>query len=160
MDPRVALSAGEALSSKLMDTTTFTNKSRSALVTASIGLAALDVLHVLDHGRQGRSLGGGFALFGLTGTAVIFISLWLVLRKHPLAPALAVPTGYFTALSLLLVHVISRTGVLSDPYSAAHVDALSWASVIAELACGVVVGTLGIVALTARANRDTNAALP
>ena len=96
---------------------------------ASLLLAAADVLHALDHTRQGRGLAGEVYVAGVAGWIALAVLVVLVARGHRLAAPYAAAVGVSVAVGFLAVHVAPHWSPLSDPYSAFHADALSWALV-------------------------------
>lgn len=109
---------------------------RHRLVAMTGALATLTLVHDLDHIRQARGL--PFELYGVAVLAVVTIgaTLTLLLRHHRLAGTAAFAQGVATILGVGAVHVVPRWSPLTDPYSAAHADALSWAIILAMMLMG------------------------
>jgi hypothetical protein len=125
----------------------------SALTGTPLGRAALvltaaDVLHALDHTRQGRTLASEVYVAGVAGWIALAVLLVLAARGHRLAAPYAAAVGLSVAVGFLLVHVAPHWGVFSDPYSAFDADALSWALVAVPVAAA-----LWLVAVAVRAMR-------
>jgi hypothetical protein len=119
---------------------------------ATLVLAVADGVHALDHLRQARPLAAEVATAGVAGWVALAVLLVLVARGHRFAAPYAAAVGAAFAVGVAAVHLLPRWGALSDPYAAAHVDALSWAlAVVPVLAAAL----LAVVA--ARALRGTRA---
>ena len=101
----------------------------TALGRAALALTAADVLHALDHTRQGRDLPAEVYVAGVAGWIALAVLLVLVARGHRLAAPYAAAVGASVAVGFLLVHVAPHWSAFSDPYSAFSPDALSWALV-------------------------------
>ena len=100
-----------------------------ALTGTPLGRAALlltvaDVLHALDHTRQGRTLGFEVYAAGVAGWVALAVLLVLVARGHRLAAPYAAAVGASVAVGFVLVHA-GRTEAFSDPYSGLRPDELS-----------------------------------
>jgi hypothetical protein len=116
-----------------------------ALVRPSAVLLALLVVHVADHTlRQDRAVPGELSFLGSTGLIAAALVLALALRRRPEASALAVIVGAGTAVGFAAVHLLPHWGAFSDPYPAAHLDALSWASMLASLLAGAWLALAGV----------------
>lgn len=99
----------------------------------------LNLLHVVDHVRQGRALAP--QVTG-PGTAVLLVGIVLVLLawlRNPLAPYLGLAFGAVTSVGLVVVHLIPPWGAYSDSYLPLHLDAISYLSVLSLLAAGVAI---------------------
>ena len=104
---------------------------------ASLLLVVADVLHALDHTRQGRTLGAEVYAAGVAGWIALAVLLVLVARGHPLAAPYAFAVGASVAVGFVLVHLAPHWSAFSDPYSAFSPDALSWLLVALPVAAGV-----------------------
>ena len=113
---------------------------------ASLLLVVADVLHALDHTRQGRTLGAEVYAAGIAGWIALAVLLVLVARGHPLAAPYAFGVGLSVAVGFVLVHVAPHWSAFSDPYSSFDPDVLSWALVAVPVAAG-----LWLVAVAVRA---------
>jgi hypothetical protein len=102
---------------------------RTPLGRAALLLVAADVLHALDHTRQGRDLASEVYVAGVAGWFALALLLVLVARGHRLAAPYAAAVGVSVAVGFVAVHVLPHWSAVSDPYPAAHLDALSWALV-------------------------------
>src|SRR3954467_13430599 len=109
----------------------------TALGRAVLLLTALDVLHALDHTRQGRDLASEVYVTGVAGWIALAVMLVLIARRHPLAALYAGAVGASVAVGFLLVHVAPHWSAFSDPYSAFGADPLSWALVVVPVAAAV-----------------------
>jgi hypothetical protein len=98
----------------------------TSLGRAALLLAAADILHGVDHLRQGRPLSAEVYTAGIAGWIALAVLLVLIARRHRLAEPYAAAVGASFVAGLLAVHVAPRWGALSDPYPDAGVDALSW----------------------------------
>jgi hypothetical protein len=116
-----------------------------ALAVGSIAFVAANVLHTLDHLRQGI---GGLTTEILAGgsliTAAALATLVLALRDDPRAPLAAAVVGLWTALGVAASHIAPHWSAFSDPYPDLRVDALSWAVMLAEIAAALALGMLGV----------------
>ncbi|MEA2385677.1 MAG: hypothetical protein QOH72_5648 [Solirubrobacteraceae bacterium] len=120
--------------------------SGTPLGRAALLLVVADVLHALDHMRQGRTLAGEVYVAGVAGWIALALLLVLVARGHRLAAPYAAAVGLSVAVGFLAVHVAPHWSAVSDPYSAWDPDALSWALVVLP-----VLAALNLVAQAARA---------
>jgi ammonia channel protein AmtB len=109
----------------------------TALGRAALALTVADVLHALDHTRQGRDLAGEVYVVGVAGWIALAVMLVLIARRHPLAAPYAAAVGVSVAVGFLLVHVAPHWSAFSDPYSAFDPDALSWALVVLPIAAAL-----------------------
>jgi hypothetical protein len=118
---------------------------REPLTVAAGTFVAANVLHTLDHFRQGTGrLTWEILLGGSTLTVLAVVVLVVVLRGHPRAPALAAVVGISGAIGIASSHLAPHWSALSDPYPDLSVDALSWAVMLFEIAAAL---ALGIAAL-------------
>jgi hypothetical protein len=127
----------------------------TALGRAALALTLADVLHALDHTRQGRDLASEVYVAGVAGWIALAVLLVLIARGHPLAALYAGAVGASVAVGFLLVHVAPHWGAFSDPYSAFDPDALSWALVVVPVAAAV-----NLVVQAARAHARTRRSPP
>ena len=130
------------------------------LVGTPLGRAALlltgaDVLHALDHTRQGRDLASEVYVAGVAGWIALALLLVLVARGHRLAAPYAAAVGVSVAVGFLAVHVAPHWSSFSDPYSGFDPDALSWALVAVP-----VLAAINLVAQAARAHARTRRSPP
>jgi hypothetical protein len=122
---------------------------------AALLLTAADILHALDHTRQGRDLASEVYLAGVAGWIALALLLVLIARGHRLAAPYAAAVGVSVAAGFLLVHVAPDWSPFSDPYSAFGAGALSWALVVVP-----VLAALNLVARAVRARSRTRRSPP
>jgi hypothetical protein len=109
----------------------------TALGRAALLLTVADVLHALDHTRQGRDLASEVYVAGVAGWIALAVLLVLIARGHPLAAPYAAAVGVSVAVGFVAVHVAPHWSVFSDPYSRFDADALSWALVVLPVAAAI-----------------------
>jgi hypothetical protein len=118
------------------------------LTLAAAAYVAANVLHTLDHLRQGT---GGLATEVLAGGTVLSIlavlTLVLAVRRHPRAPLWAAVVGTWSALGVVASHVAPHWSAFSDSYFEIHADALSWAVMLVEVAAAAYLGFVGFTEL-------------
>jgi hypothetical protein len=127
----------------------------TALGRAALLLVAADVLHAVDHTRQGRDLASEVYVTGVAGWIALAVLLVLVARGHRLAAPYAAAVGLSVAAGFLAVHVAPHWSAFSDPYSRFDADALSWALVAVP-----VLAAVNLVAQAARAHARTRRSPP
>jgi hypothetical protein len=114
------------------------------LTLAAAAYVAANVLHTLDHLRQGA---GGLATEVLAGGTVLSVlavlTLMLAVRRHPRAALWAAVVGTWSALGVVASHMAPHWSALSDSYFEIHADALSWAVMLAEVAAAAYLGLVG-----------------
>jgi hypothetical protein len=116
---------------------------------AALALTVADVLHALDHTRQGRTLGAEVYAAGIAGWIALALLLVLVARGHRLAAPYALAVGLSVAIGFVAVHVAPHWSAFSDPYSAFSPDALSWALVVVPLAAALWLVVVALRAMSA-----------
>ncbi|HEX7277300.1 MAG TPA: hypothetical protein VF244_07985 [Acidimicrobiales bacterium] len=119
-----------------------TGRTVKRLVAVTVALTALTILHDLDHVRQGRSLAVHLDVVGAVSLVSLAVTLIVLRRRHPLAGMVAVAQGIATVVGVGVVHAAPYWSSLADSYGAAHVDALSWAVILAMMAAGAVLAVL------------------
>jgi hypothetical protein len=118
------------------------------LALAAAALVAANLLHTLDHLRQGTGdlatevLAGGTVL-----SALAILTLVLALRRHPRAALWAAVVGAWSALGVIASHVAPHWSAFSDSYFEIDADALSWAVMLAEVLAAAYLGLVGFTAL-------------
>jgi hypothetical protein len=122
---------------------------------AALALTVADVLHALDHARQGRGLASEVYVAGAAGWIALALMLVLVARGHRLAAPYAAAVGLSVAIGFVAVHLAPHWSAVSDPYSAWHPDALSWALVALPIAAAI-----NLVAQAVRARTRTRRSPP
>jgi hypothetical protein len=114
------------------------------LAGAAALFVAANVLHSLDHVRQGvdrlalEVVAGGTLL-----SIAALLALVLALRRDPRAPIVCTATGLAGALGVAAGHLAPHWSALSDPYPDLALDALSWAVMLAEIAAALVLAVAG-----------------
>jgi hypothetical protein len=132
-----------------------------ALAIANIAFVATNVLHTLDHLRQGTGdLTTEVVLAGSVLTVVAVSTLWFTLRQDPRAPLVAAVVGLAGAAGIAASHLAPHWSALSYSYPALHVDALSWAAMLAELVAALAFGLLGVRELRRRGAGPRRPATP
>ena len=128
------------------------NRRLETLSLAAAAFVAANLLHSLDHLRQGP---GDLATEVLAGGTVISIlavlTLVLALRRHPRAALWAAVVGTWSALGVIASHMAPHWSALSDSYFEIHADALSWVVMLAEVAAAAYLGLVGFRSLRRRA---------
>lgn len=106
--------------------------------TSAIAFLAANVVHTLDHLRQGI---GGLTAEILTAGSLLTVAaiavLVLVLRRDARATVLALGVGLSGAAGIAAAHLAPHWSAFSEPYPGAGLDALSWAVMVAELTAAV-----------------------
>jgi hypothetical protein len=120
------------------------NRRLDTLSLAATAFVAANVLHTLDHLRQGT---GDLATEVLAGGTVLsslaVLTLALALRRHPRAPLWAAVVGTWSALGVIASHIAPHWSAFSDSYFEIDADALSWAVMLAEVAAAAYLGLVG-----------------
>jgi hypothetical protein len=120
------------------------NRRLDTLSLAASAFVAANVLHTLDHMRQGT---GDLATEVLAGGTVLSIlavlTLVLALRHHPRAALWAAVVGTWSALGVMASHVAPHWSAFSDPYPELSLDVLSWVVMLAEIAAALVLAVVG-----------------
>jgi hypothetical protein len=114
------------------------------LSQAAAAFVAANLLHTLDHLRQGTEDLATEVLAGGTVLSILAIlTLVLALRRHPRAALWAAVVGTWSALGVLASHVAPHWSALSDSYFEIHADALSWVVMLAEVVAAAYLGLVG-----------------
>ena len=120
------------------------NRRFDTLSLAATAFVAANVLHSLDHLRQGT---GDLATEILAGGTVLSIlavlTLVLALRRHPRAALWAAVVGTWSALGVIASHIAPHWSAFSDSYFEIDADALSWAVMLAEVLAAAYLGLVG-----------------
>jgi hypothetical protein len=116
------------------------------LVIAALGYLAANLLHGADHIRQ--ELAGvnvPVAVGGAMLTAAGVTAVLIALRRDPRTPLVATVVGLAAAVLVAAAHLAPHWSVLSDSYvDDVHVDALSWAVVLLEIAAALFLAAVGL----------------
>jgi hypothetical protein len=115
------------------------------LIWASGAFVAANVLHTLDHLRQGTErLTAEVFMGGTVISLLALVTLVLVVRDDPRAPLVAAVVGLWTAFGVAASHVAPHWSAFSDPYPDLSVDALSWTVMLAEVTAALALGVVGL----------------
>jgi hypothetical protein len=118
------------------------------LSVAAIAFFAANVLHTLDHQRQGTArLTTEIYVGGSVISILAIVTLVMALRRNAQAPLVATVVGFWTALGVIASHILPHWSAFSDPYPALHVDALSWVIVLLEIGAAFALGAVGVMRL-------------
>jgi len=105
------------------------------VVTCLLGV--LTVVHDLDHLRQGRSLPVVLYVVAIAAPTSIGMTLTVLVRypqwSRPAAPA----QGVATVVGVGAVHAGPEWAGVTDSYSAAHADGISWIIIVAMMLAGL-----------------------
>ena len=122
------------------------------LAIAAISYLAANLLHGADHIRQelagvNVAVATGGAMLTAAGVAAVLIAL----RNDPRTPLVATIVGFAAAILVAGAHLAPHWSVLSDSYvDDIHVDALSWAVVLLEIAAALFLGAVGLYRTASR----------
>src|SRR3954471_14815945 len=115
------------------------------LVSASGAFVAANLLHSLDHVRQGTGRLTPEVFWGGSVLSVAaLVTLVLVLRRDPRGPLTAAVVGLWTAAGVAASHIAPHWSAFSDPYPDLNVDVLSWAVMLGEIGAALVLGVAGL----------------
>ncbi len=118
---------------------------RRALVMATGVLVLVFVIHGVDHVRQGLDrLTPEVTIGGQVLMAAAFTVFVLALRRHRLAPPLAIAVGLGSALAVTASHIAPHWSAFSDSYPDNGLDVLAWASMLAVIAAAGMVALAGV----------------
>lgn len=118
---------------------------------AAIAFVAANLLHVIDHQRQGFDrLTTEVVVGGSVLTLLALVTLMLVLRRHSRAALACAVVGLGSAIAISASHLAPHWSALSDPYRDLSLDALSWAVMLAEVVAAAILGLVGVRALHCR----------
>jgi hypothetical protein len=119
----------------------------TTLEKASAAFVAANILHTLDHFRQGLDgLTWEILSAGTLLTLEAIVVLVLVLRRHEWAAPVAAVVGFSGAIGIAAAHIAPHWSALSDSYPQIGADALSWIVMLMEMGAAL---TLGLVASNA-----------
>jgi hypothetical protein len=104
------------------------------LTTAAALFVGTNVVHSLDHARQGFDrLSTEIVVAGSLLTVGAVVALVLALRADRRAPVVCLAVGVSGMLGISASHLAPHWSALSDPYPDLSLDVLSWAVMLAEL---------------------------
>lgn len=104
----------------------------------TISLGALTLVHDVDHIRQGRALPVELYAVAVFALLSLGLTLWVLARRHRLAGVVAFLQGVATIVGVGAVHVAPQWSSVTDSYSAARADVLSWSIILAMMLAGAV----------------------
>lgn len=110
---------------------------RRRLLTIVSVLGVLTVVHDLDHVRQGRALPAELYVVAVAALVSITATLVVLVRYPQWARTAAVAEGMATIVGVGAVHAAPQWSSVTDSYSAAHADIVSWAIIIAMMLTGL-----------------------
>ena len=113
------------------------------LSLAASAFVAANLLHTLDHLRQGEDLATEVLAGGTVLSILAVLTLVLALRRHPRAALWAAVVGTWGALGVIASHMAPHWSALSDSYFEIHADALSWVVMLAEVVAAAYLGLVG-----------------
>ena len=124
---------------------------RDWLAIAAAAFLAANLLHGIDHERQGTDrLTTEVMIGGTLLTVLAVVTLIVVLRRSSRAPLFATVVGFSTAISVSAAHIAPHWSALSDSYPDVHADALAWTVMLLEVATAFLLGVVGVLRLRAR----------
>jgi hypothetical protein len=118
-------------------------RERNSLVTWSVTALTLAIVHDLDHVRRHNYSTGPVRILGYLALSGAILAVALAATRHRYAPAFAFLVGFTGVVGLIAVHVLPHWSFFSDPFTADHVDSLSWAIVGADVASVAALGIAG-----------------
>ncbi len=104
---------------------------------AALLVLAVNVLHDLDHVRQGTAAPTEVVVTAVLGWIATIVLLVLVFRGSDLAAPYAAAFGLALAAGFVLVSLLPRWSAFSAPYPDQDVDALSWALAVLPVLAGL-----------------------
>src|SRR4051812_43699988 len=117
---------------------------RYAAVFFLIGFA----VHNADHIRRGASsVTTELFVAGNLAAVVSIATIVLVLRRHRLAPQIAVAAGFTLAIGFTAAHMLPTWSVLSDSFVDGHVSVFSWVASLMEILGALALGFAGLAVL-------------
>ena len=127
----------------------------TTLRTTSLVFAAAVLVHGADHLRRGIDA-VSTTVFAAGNAQLVAgaIAVALVLRRHPLAPAVAVGVGFVSAFGFAAAHLLPHWSAFSDAYVGVQrgpdVNAFSWFTALFEIAADLAFGFAGLAVLRRR----------
>jgi hypothetical protein len=120
------------------------NRRLDTISLAATAFVAANLLHTLDHLRQGTDDLATEILAGGTVLSILAVlTLVLALRRHRRAALWAAVVGTWSALGVIASHIAPHWSVFSDSYFEIDADALSWAVMLAEVLAAAYLGLVG-----------------
>jgi hypothetical protein len=103
---------------------------------------ATDLIHDLDHVRRHNYSPAPVRGLGFVALVGGILAVTLVVKRNRFAVPFVCFYGFASSIGLVLVHVLPHWGAISDPFTAARVDALSWALVGVNIAVDFMLGVV------------------
>jgi hypothetical protein len=129
---------------------------RYAAVFFLVGFA----VHNADHLRRGTSsVTTELLVAGTLSGIVSVVAIVLVLRRHRLAPQIAVATGFPLAIGFTAAHMLPTWSALSDSFVDGHVSAFSWFASLLEIVGALLFGLAGLAVLRHRRRQSEDRSL-
>lgn len=124
----------------------------SPLARATLVLIAFAIGHDLDHAfnQPSRDYAAEITALALLSYPALFGTLYLAVRRNPLAPLAATFMGFSVLIGFALVHLAPHWSVLSDPYGKVDVNWLSWMLVAGPMAAGLTLALFGLRTLRSK----------
>jgi quinol-cytochrome oxidoreductase complex cytochrome b subunit len=123
---------------------------RNRLTIAATAFLAANLLHGIDHERQGTErLTTEVKAGGVVLTLLAILALIVVLRRSSRAPLVATAVGFWAAINVSAAHIAPHWSALSDSYSEVDADALAWSVMLLEVATALLLAIVGLRALLA-----------
>ena len=120
----------------------------TTLRTAALAFVAANIVHSLDHLRQGTGrLSAEIVWAGSALSIAAIVVAVLALRADRCAAAIAAGVGLSGALGIAASHLAPHWSALSDRYTDVGADALAWIVMLAELAAALWLAGAGLHAL-------------
>lgn len=121
------------------------------LTTVAALFLAANVLHTLDHLRQGLdALTVEILLAGTLLSLGAVAVLVLALRRDARAPLFAAVVGASGAIGVVSAHLAPHWSAFSNPYPDLSVDVLPWVVMLAEIATALALAVAGARGLPRR----------
>src|SRR6478752_6875525 len=130
------------------------------LLRANILFLAANLLHTVDHQRQGT---GGLSWEIFVGGSAITIaaiaSLVLAYRHDERAAIFGAVLGLSAAAGIAASHLAPHWSALSDSYPQIHADAISWVVVLVEIGAALLLAAVSVGELRKASTRAPRAAV-
>jgi hypothetical protein len=131
------------------------DSSERFLRIATVVFAVAVGVHGLDHLRRGvEVITTTVFVAGTIQLGLAVITIVLVFRRHPVAPAAAAVVGFTSAVGFIAAHLLPHWSSFSDAFTgdevAPKVTAMSWGAALFEIGADLALGLAGVLVL-----RDT-----
>jgi hypothetical protein len=117
---------------------------RTPLGYAALLVLAVNVLHDLDHVRQGTTTPAAVVATAIAGWTATIVLLVLVARRHELATRYAAGFGLALATGFVLVHLLPHWSTFSQSYADQDADALSWVLAVLPVLAGLCLSAVAL----------------